>query len=82
MLCQEQRHTDSKRGGVVPVTFSFKVNLASILKKEEKRSSERKFAVVLMFVWKPPTLPYAASKKMADFRRATYWKWRFSSTCV
>ena len=50
MLCQEQRRTDSKRGSVVPVTFSFKANLASISKKEEKRSGERKCAVVLVFV--------------------------------
>ena len=47
-----------KRGGVVPVTFSFKANLASISKKEEKRSGKLKFVVVLMFVQKPPTLPY------------------------
>ena len=57
MLCQEQRRTDLKCGGVVPVTFDFKVNLALILKKMKKRSSERKFVVVLMFVWKPPSLP-------------------------
>ena len=58
MFCQEQRRTDSKCGGVVPVTFSFKANLASISKKEEKQSGERKFVVVLMFVQKPRTLPY------------------------
>ena len=60
-LCQELRRTDSKRGGVVPVTFSYKANLASISKKEEERSGERKYAVVLMFGRKP--LPYNADSK-------------------
>ena len=39
-LCQQQRRTDSKRGGVVLLTFSFQVNLNSISEKEKKRGAK------------------------------------------
>ena len=79
MLCQEQRRTDSKRGAVVPVTFSFKANLTSISKKE-KQSGERKFAVVLMFVRKPPTLP--CLRKLADNRVSAHWGWGWGVSSI
>ena len=48
------RSSDVRVQNVVPVTFSFKANLTSISKKEKKRSGERKFVLVLMFVRNPP----------------------------